>query len=229
MLTTHQTSFQLLIICKPRYRELVRDIVLQASKYIIKQSEQVKILGVYYTSGLDNTPNVNKIIQKVNFRILTLNKIIRYTNTKTSLILYNSLVISIFNYCLENLMNINKRQLNTLNVLLNKCSHQILGITSYRLTTTNILKKLDWLTFPQMFSYQALKLIHRISFKNNPPALCQYLYHSMTRSDLDRLVRKPSPKDQYKSAKLKNIFIHRTIYMYNDLPDDIRAMPKKQI
>ena len=155
---------KLLVVCKPGLRSTIRDIILQANAYTIQQSDKVKILGVYFTSGLDQTPNMQNIIQKVNYRIYVLNNIIRFTNIKTRLILYNSLIISIFTYCLENLSDMRSNQLNILNVLLNKCSHKILGITSYRLNTTTILNKLNWLSLHQMIIFNSLKLIHRISF-----------------------------------------------------------------
>ena len=46
------------------HRQATKDIIIQAGKYIIKQSDKLKILGIYITSGLDQTPNVNDIISK---------------------------------------------------------------------------------------------------------------------------------------------------------------------
>merc|ERR1711873_19393 len=92
-------------------------------QYTIKQADKLKILGIYIPSRLDQAPNVNNIISKVNHRINILNKITKYKNIKTSLILYNSLVISVFSYCSNNMINTNSKQLNKLNVLLNKCTH----------------------------------------------------------------------------------------------------------
>ena len=85
-----------IITCKPMHRQATQDIIIQAGKYIIKQSDKLKILGIYITNSLDQTPNVNNVISKVSHRINILNKITKYTNIKTSLILYNSLVISVF-------------------------------------------------------------------------------------------------------------------------------------
>ena len=137
------------------------------------------------THLIDQTPNVNTIISNVNHRINILNKITRYTNTKTSLILYNSLVISVFSYCANNMINTNSKQLNKLNVLLNKCSHKILGITSYKLNTITILNKLNWLSYYQLIIHESVKLIHRVSYESQPPALSQLLFHSLVRSDID--------------------------------------------
>ena len=87
---------------------------------------------------MDQTPNINNVISKVNNTIQILNKITKFTNIKTSKILYNSLIMSIFSYCAYNMINPKKTQLNKLDVLLNKCTHRILGISSYKLNTTTI-------------------------------------------------------------------------------------------
>ena len=84
--------------------------------------------------------------------------------------------MSVFNYCIENMMNLNCKQLNTLNVLLNKCSHRILGIGSYKMNTLTILSKLNWVSYYQMISLQSMKLIHRISYEQQPPALYNYMH-----------------------------------------------------
>jgi len=225
-LNPDKTKF--IITCKPKIRQATKDIYLKAGKFIINQSDKIKILGIFITSGLNNTPNINNIISKINHRINILGKITKYTNVKTSLILYNSLVISIFTYCANNMFNSNYKQLNKLNVLLNKCSHKILGITSYKLNTTTILNKLNWLSYHQTIVHESVKLIHRISYDSNPPSLADLLYHNMERSDIDRMVRKPSVKHKSLSAKTSNNFIHRGVYLYNLLPDNIRYLPKKK-
>ena len=85
---------------KPNNRHMTKDITLTAGDNVIEQSDRIMILGLYFTNGLDNEPNVSKMIQKVNYRIIILGKITKFTNTKTSLVLFNSLIISIFNYCM---------------------------------------------------------------------------------------------------------------------------------
>ena len=97
------------------------------------------------------------------------------------------------------------KQLTKLNVLLNKCTHRILSISSYRLNTTTIFNKLNWLSYHQIIMHESVKLMYRISHESQPPALSQLLYHSLVRSDINRQVRKPSVK--YKSLSAK----HQTI------------------
>ena len=120
------------------------------------------------------------------------------------------------------------KQLTKLNVPpLNKCTHRILSISSYRLNTTTILNKLNWLSYHQIVMHESVKLIYRISHESQPPALSQLLYHSLVRSDIDRQVRKPSVKYKSLSAKTSNNFMHRAVHIYNSLPDFIRILPKK--
>merc|ERR1712105_100885 len=127
-----------------------------------------------------------------------------------------------------NLININYIQLNKLTVLSNKCTHNILGYSSYKVNTTTFLKKLDWLSFPQTIVFQSLKLIHKVSFEQEPIALNNYLNHNLERSDISRLVRKPRVKRLYKTAKTKNTFLHRSIFIYNNPPDTFRFESKKK-
>ena len=76
--------------------------------------------------------------------------------------------------------------------------------------------------------YESIKLMHKISFECYPPALNQYLFHSLVRSDISRLVRKTSVTYISKTAKTANSFMHRLVYIYNTLPDVFRALPKKR-
>ena len=192
---------------RPQNRHLTKDLKLTAGDYVIEQSDKIKILGIYYTSGLDNEPNINKIIQRVNYRINILNKLTKYTNVKTSLLLYNSLVVSVFNYCIGCFFNNNVRQNAKLNTLLNKCTHKILGISSYSKTASSNLKRLNWVSFHQMIMMGGVKLFHKVILKQKPIALSQYIRQSMIQTDLDsRLVRHSFIKRQSKTNKTCNSF-----------------------
>lgn len=121
-------------------------------------------------------------------------------------------------------MNINAKNLNKLNVLWNKCTQKILEIESYCMTTTTILNRLGWLSFPQIIQWES-----KISYELLPPSLHEYLYHSLKISDIARLTRKPSVKYKSKTARTQNSFFYRTFYLYNLLPDGLRTLNKKQL
>ena len=52
----------LLVTTKPSNRQMTQDIKLTAGDYTIEQSDRIKILGLYFTNGLDNPPNISKTI-----------------------------------------------------------------------------------------------------------------------------------------------------------------------
>ena len=111
------------------------------------------------------------------------------------------MIVSVFTYCLPNMINMNAPSLSKLSVLWNRCMHNIIGIKSYKMTTTTIMKKLEWLSFPQMVQFESMKLLHKVVYEMIPPSLSKYLHFSMHRSDIARLTRKPSLKYKYKTSK----------------------------
>ena len=58
-----------MIICKSTKRQITADIVLNTSDFVIRQVDKVKILGIFFTSGLSHIATVNSVISKVNFRL----------------------------------------------------------------------------------------------------------------------------------------------------------------
>ena len=58
---------RLMVVCRPNRREEVKNFVLRAGDYIIEQKDKIKVLGVFFTSGLTNHVNISNIISKVNF------------------------------------------------------------------------------------------------------------------------------------------------------------------
>merc|ERR1712177_33999 len=90
---------KLMVICRPNRREETKNFVLKAGNYIIEQKEKIKVLGIYFTSGLSNHANISNIISKVNFRMYTMREAFSFSNRNTKIIFLKSMVVSIFRYC----------------------------------------------------------------------------------------------------------------------------------
>ena len=129
---------------------------------------------------------------------------------------------------LQNLINMNNLQLNRLSVLYNKCAHRILGFRSYRMNMSTIFNKLQWTSFPQLIICESLKLVNKINFENKPEVIYNLYHHSLQRSDHERQIRKPSIKYKSLSARTLNSFLHRSVAIYNYIPDKLRLLNKKQ-
>ena len=87
-----------MVICKPNLRPNTNTVQLNTANYTIEQTKKVKILGIYVTSGLCNNATINDIISKVNYRLNILKKVISYTDFRTTKMLFNSIIISVFKY-----------------------------------------------------------------------------------------------------------------------------------
>ena len=68
---------KLLIITKPGQRHLSNHIKLQTTKYVIEQTQKIKELGIFITSGFSNLATINNIISKVNYRLLVLREVFK--------------------------------------------------------------------------------------------------------------------------------------------------------
>ena len=64
----------------------------------INQSEKLKVLGVFISSGMDHQPNMNILISKVDYRLNVLKGIFKICTTRTKHILTNSMIMSVIWY-----------------------------------------------------------------------------------------------------------------------------------
>ena len=73
-LTLNQDKTKFMVICQASKRNLVNNIKLHNTNFIIEQSSKIKILGIYFSSGLTQIATCNNIISKVNNRLNTIKK-----------------------------------------------------------------------------------------------------------------------------------------------------------
>merc|ERR1712240_720890 len=182
---------RILIICRPGHRQLTYKIQLTASNYTILQSDTIKMLGIHYTKTFDNTKNFNTITSKVSYRLNTIKSILGMAPIKTKTILSTSLLISIIRYGAGRMTNLSDNQISKINSLMLKISRYILGIKSYRMSTSNIFKELGWLSYPQIITSEAIKIIYNINNKCKPRSMMKFFQFDNVLYGEKRLVRTP--------------------------------------
>ena len=223
MLTLDQEKSKFMITCKGSIHNKVNNIKLRTSNYVINQLVKVEILGVFISSSLSNIHTVNNIVSKVNNRLHTLKKILRYTDLRTSKMIANAIIISIFKYSCPILINSETILINKLNTLLMKCTRPLLGFQSFKWNTTTIMKKLGWVTVHQMIFIETVNFLHKCIFEGKPATINELIIFSLNREQNVRSIRKPLLRDQFNSAKACQSIIPRAIFLYNKLPDDFRT------
>merc|ERR1712115_247131 len=159
---------RLMVICRPNKREDVKNFVLKAGDYLIEQKEKIKVLGVYFTSGLSNHANILNIVSKVNYRMYTMREAFSFSNKNSKIIFLKSMVISIIRYCSPILIDSDVKILDKLQTLLMKCTRPILGNKSFKMSTLQIMAELKILTVHQLVMKESIQFIHKILTNKSP-------------------------------------------------------------
>ena len=141
------------------------------SKFLVSQKEYTKILGFIINNQLNHDKHINTKISKINLRLHTIRLISKYMNTKIRIMVTNSKVISIIKYVLPLLININNKQLNIINVLINKAAGSAIGYHSYKWSNNKILNVCNWLNSTHSIYYATLCFIHKINFEMLPKSI----------------------------------------------------------
>ena len=82
-------------------------MILKNNYYSIEQVSKVKALGMFISNCLSNIATINQMISKVKFWLTVMRSIFKYCDIRTKGIVMNSLVISVFRYGCQLLLNSN--------------------------------------------------------------------------------------------------------------------------
>ena len=138
-------------------------------------------------------------------------------NNKIKIMVTNSLVISIIKYVLPLLININKKQLNIINVLINKAARNAIGYHSYWWSNDKILKYCNWLNGTHSIYYTTLVFVHKINFEMLPEFLVENIIFNKKVKNT-RYTKSPvSNINKSKSSITGNSLLFKGILLYNKL------------
>ena len=224
MLKINADKCKLIITCKPSLRHLSSNITLKPQHYVIKQTNKVKILGVFILSDLSQAANVNRIKSRVHYRLHTLKDIFTYTAFDTRLMLANSLIVSTIVYALPIMITCTQKQIQTLHTLLMRVAKTVNGKSCFKWPTLKVLDSCNWLSLSQLVMFESVKYIHNIVYENQPPAITSLLRFNMVRCHVSRYNRRPETIYTPTSEKVRNSLLYLSIYLYNHLPDNFRTM-----
>ena len=145
-------------------------------------------------------------------------------NNKIKIMVTNSLVISVIKYVLPLLININKKQLNIINVLINKAARNAIGYHSYWWSNTKILKYCNWLNGTHSIYYSTLNFIHKINFEMLPNFLVENIIFNKQIKNI-RYTKSPiSNIYKSKSSITENSLLFKGILLYNKLDPKYKVL-----
>ena len=137
------------------------------------------------------------------------------------------MVISVIRYCSPILIDCEVKVLDKLQTQLMKCTRPILGFTSFKLSTLQIMAELKIQTIHQMIIRDSILFIHKVLVKKQPGVIFNLFCQS--NSENIREVRKYRLKIVHKSSKVTNSLFYRSLFLFNCLPTDIRNCNVKKM
>ena len=137
------------------------------------------------------------------------------------------MVISIIRYCSPILIDSEVKMLDRLQTLLMKFTRPILGISSFKMSTLQIMAELRILTVHQMVVKESIQFIHKVLIKKSPGII----FNLFSQSNMDNIreVRKFRVKISHKSNKVTNSLFYRALYLFNCLATEVRNYKVKKL
>ena len=153
---------RLLLFCKPKNRDKLKDFSFKAGIYTIKQQLQCKVLGTIVTNDLKHDRQTSLVVSKVNQRLSSLRDIRHYTSFSVRQLLANSLILSVITYAIPLFINASDSNLRQLNKLLVNTSRFVKGNYGLRLSHNALLKNIGWVNIYRHISICLMKYLHNI-------------------------------------------------------------------
>ena len=159
----------------------------------------------------------------------TMREAFSFSNKNSKIIFLKSMVISIIRYCSPILIDSEVKMLDKLQTLLMKCTRPILGISSFKMSTLQIMAELRILTVHQMVMKESIQFIHKVLINKSPGVIFNLFCQSNCKMDNIREVRKFRVKITHKSNKVTNSLFYRALYLFNCLPIEVRNYKVKKL
>ena len=140
----------------------------------------------------------------------------------------NSLIISVFQYCAPLLVDSKNEMVSKLQTLLMKCTRMVLGFSSYKMSTIQIMSELNLITIHHLIVKETILFIHKILFNEKPEGIFRLFTYSRTNNMNIRSVRKPMLLQPPKTNNVAQSLFYRAVYLYNCLDHELKQYnPKK--
>ena len=138
------------------------DVRLKFNDITINPSKSVKNLGVFMDSNMTFSTHIDELRKKVTGTLLYLNRVCDKFFSDCRIMVIQSLVMSILNYCLKVWGSINKTQMDKLQKLQNFALRVAIGGVSKYEHVTPLFKKLGWMRMENKYNYDICVLIFKI-------------------------------------------------------------------
>lgn len=202
-----------------------RDTSIKFQNMEIKQSSNIKYLGLLLDSTLSFDSHVDHLISKVTKVMGALSCIRFLIPLKQRSQIYQALVLPHLSYCISVWTATSEHNIKRIEVLLNRVCRHVLHVKAQDMHTEQLYRNLNYLTFRNMIIYHSAMLAHKLlnGYYNNsfniPPRLSD-IHSYPTRNN-----------NMFQANRTNNVAgrkapILRLTNIWNDLPNELKHLPR---
>ena len=197
------------------------DTTIKCNNDNIKISQQVINLGLHMDSYMNFSPHIDALCRKVSGMLMYLNRLKRHFKEETRIMIVQSLVLSVINYCIKIWGSTSGMYIDKVQKLQNFAARvAVRGIKKYDHITPT-LKRLKWLKIKDRFKYEICTFVFKTLKNENPDWLYNFpsvgnIRDTSTRHNDDLYVR-PFRTDIGSRAMM----VRGPLY-WNDLPQNVK-------
>ena len=151
LIVNAKNSNVIIISHSPIIRSVSLNITLDGNK--LDQVPYVKLLGINIYANLDWKIHINSLSNSLSSKIGLLHRLSKFLPQSCLIILYTSLIKSVFDYSITVWGACYKTNLENLQRMQNRCAHICTNNFDFTVSSKEIIKELKWMTIKTQFSY----------------------------------------------------------------------------
>ena len=137
----------------------------------IPSSPSIHKLGVIFDYPMNLAVHIINLSRSINWQLRNLNRIFKFLDTGKCHNIVRTLILSKLDYCNSLLYGIDKKHLNHLQILQNKCARLILKQPS-RSHASPLLRSLHWLPIEKRILFKLIVQAFKVFHFHTPGYLC---------------------------------------------------------
>ena len=213
---------QCMFVGTSQYLSMIHNNVkIKCGNEEIKISSHVKILGLYMDKHMTYSVHIDEISRKVSGILMYLSRIKDNFEDSTRIMIIQSLVLSVINYCIKLWGAANDLYLNKAQKLVNFAARvAVVGVKKYDHISPT-LQQLQWLKIKDKYAYEVCMFVYKVlkreypSWLYNFPSVGSYRETSTRQNNNLQVTR-------YRTDLGSRSMLIRSPSQWNSLPQDVK-------
>lgn len=208
---------EMMMICNKKSVKYVEDVVVNLEGKLMKKVKHIKMLGVCIDYELKFKLHCEKVTEKCNYALWSLNPLKCILDIKHKIIVVQALVMSIIKYACP-VWLVGSNNLKCVDNIIRKCARFIYNKSKFDNISDEINVDLEWLNATNCCKFEIIKLA--VNMNNNvcPKYFYQYLCHDEREIRSTRRSDYVEPNILYHNGIMKKSFLFRASKLWLNLP-----------